>query len=94
MGEVGGRLIPGFAHNNSPSGLIGKQLQSSREAVVATVTGSRAAVRHRSGDADFPAADIDCAVAIDAFAFAMKVERQAGRLVARRFTPGALGDEA
>jgi 2-phosphosulfolactate phosphatase len=67
---------------------------TSRETVVATVTGSRAAVRHRSGDADFPAADIDCAVAIDAFAFAMKVERLAGRLVARPFAPGGVGDGA
>src|SRR5262245_38288268 len=26
MGEIGGRLIPGFDHNNSPSRLIGRQL--------------------------------------------------------------------
>ena len=26
MGEVGGRLIPGFDHNNSPSRLVGHQL--------------------------------------------------------------------
>jgi hypothetical protein len=29
--------------------------------------------------------DIDCAVAIDAFDFAMKTERQGGRLIARPF---------
>jgi 2-phosphosulfolactate phosphatase len=165
MGEVGGRLIPGFDHNNSPSGLIGKRLSGravlrtgsgtqcvvaaarateiwlgsfvvaaataqalagcndvtlvasgcpregeediacaewiaallqgahhSRDDVVAAVTGSRAAVRHRSGDPDFPADDLTCAVAIDAFAFAMKVERQAGRLVARPVVPRQVGD--
>ena len=27
MGEVGGRLIPGFDHNNSPSQLIGRKLE-------------------------------------------------------------------
>jgi 2-phosphosulfolactate phosphatase len=160
MGEIGGRLIPGFDHDNSPSRLAGRQLSGravlrtssgtrcvvaatkasqvwlgslvvasatarslagqdevtlvasgspdegeediacaewiaaslqgatpSREAVVAAVTGSRAAARHRSNDADFPAADVDCAVAIDAFNFAMKTERQSGRVVARPFWP-------
>ena len=158
MGEVGGRLIPGFDHNNSPSQLIGKCLAGravlrtgsgtrcvvaatkaqeiwlgslvvasataralagcdevtlvasgpphegeediacaewiaallqgvhpSRDAVVAAVAGSRAAAKHRSDDADFPVEDIDCAVAIDAFDFAMKTERQGGRLIARPF---------
>jgi 2-phosphosulfolactate phosphatase len=27
MGEVGGRLIPGFDHNNSPSQLVGRKLE-------------------------------------------------------------------
>jgi 2-phosphosulfolactate phosphatase len=157
MGEVGGRLIPGFDHNNSPSQLRGRRLSGRavlrtgsgsrcvaeaaqatevwlgslvvasataraladrtevtfvasgrphegeediacaelitsrlrgvahrQEAVIATVVGSRAAGRHRSGDTDFPSDDVDCAVAIDAFDFAMKAERRDGRWVARR----------
>ena len=55
--------------------------------VVAAVTGSRAASRHESGDADFPVEDVSCAVAIDAFEFAMKTERHAGRVIARPFLP-------
>ena len=39
MGEVGGRLIPGFDHNNSPSGLRGRRL--SGRAVLRTGSGSR-----------------------------------------------------
>ena len=158
MGEVGGRLIPGFDHNNSPSQLIGRRLagravlrtssgtrcvvaatqarevwlgslvvasataraladrdevtfvasgspkegeediacaeliaallqgaRHSGDAVVAAVAGSRAAARHRSDDADFPMEDVNCAVAIDAFDFAMKTERQGGRVIARPF---------
>jgi 2-phosphosulfolactate phosphatase len=38
MGEVGGRLIPGFDHNNSPSGLRGRRL--SGRAVLRTGSGS------------------------------------------------------
>lgn len=160
MGEIGGRLIPGFDHNNSPSQLIGRRLAGravlrtgsgtqcvvaatnakevwlgslvvasataralagrdevtlvasgspregeediacaewiaallqgvhpSKDAVVAAVTGSRASARHRSDDADFPVEDINCAVAIDAFEFAMKTERQVGRLIATPFFP-------
>ena len=156
MGEVGGRLIPGFDHNNSPSRLIGRRLAGrailrtgsgtqcvvaatkaeevwlgslvvasataralagkdevtfvasgsplegeediacaewiagclqgeppSKTAVVVAVTESRAAARHRSEDPDFPIEDIECAVAIDAFDFAMRVEREAGRLIAK-----------
>jgi len=157
MGEVGGRLIPGFDHNNSPSQLLGQRLSGravlrtgsgtrcvveavnaseiwlgslvvasattraladramvtfvasgapdegeediacaelmaaalqqvaySRESVVAAVVGSRAAAKHRSGGSDFPPEDIACAVAIDAFDFAMKAERQnGGRWIAR-----------
>jgi 2-phosphosulfolactate phosphatase len=156
MGEVGGRLIPGFDHNNSPSGLIGRPLTGravlrtgsgtqcvraatkaseiwlgslvvagatvralsgcprvtlvssgspnegeediacgewmaslldgvpdTRERVIDVVRTSRAAARHRAGDPDFPLEDVDCAVAIDAFDFAMKVERQGERSVAR-----------
>jgi 2-phosphosulfolactate phosphatase len=156
MGEIGGRLIPGFDHNNSPSRLLGKQLAgrgvlrtgsgtqcvvaSSRasdvwlgslvvasataralrdchtvtlvasgapdegeedlacaeliasllqgrpfqkDAIVGAVRTSRAAAKHRQDDTDFPAHDIDCAVAIDAFGFAMRVERSAGRAIAR-----------
>jgi 2-phosphosulfolactate phosphatase len=157
MGEVGGRLIPGFDHNNSPSQLYGRKLAGrrgvlrtgsgtrcvseathatevwlgslvvasatvralvsksevtlvvsgapsegeedracaeliaawleaashSRESVVATVRTSRAAARHRAGDRDFPPEDVDCAVAIDAFDFAMKAERRGNRWTAR-----------
>jgi 2-phosphosulfolactate phosphatase len=159
MGEVGGRLIPGFDHNNSPSQLAGKHLAGravlrtgsgtacvtaatrasevwlgslvvasatagalkgraevtlvasgpphegeedvacaewiaallrgeppSKEAVIAAVTGSRAAARHRAGDSDLPLEDVSCAVAVDAFDFAMKAERQTGRVIARRFS--------
>jgi len=158
MGEVGGRLIPGFDHNNSPSRLVGRRLGGravmrtgsgtrcvaeavnaseiwlgslvvasattraladrrevtfvasgaphegeedvacaelmvaclqgvvpSREAVVSRVVGSRAAARHRAGDSDFPPEDIDCAVAIDAFDFAMKAERAGDRWIARPY---------
>jgi phosphosulfolactate phosphohydrolase-like enzyme len=53
-----------------------------KDAVVGAVRASRAAAKHRPDDADFPAGDIDCAVAIDAFAFAMKVDRRAGRAIA------------
>jgi 2-phosphosulfolactate phosphatase len=157
MGEVGGRLIPGFDHNNSPSQMKGRRLGGaavmrtgsgsrcvaeatkateiwlgslvvasataralagrdevtlvasgkphegeedvacaeliaswlrgdahSRESVIATVLGSRAAARHRAGDADFPPDDVSCATAIDAFDFAMKAERRGGRWVARK----------
>jgi 2-phosphosulfolactate phosphatase len=156
MGEVGGRWIPGFDHDNSPSRLVGRRLsggavlrtgsgsrcvaeathatevwlgslvvasatvraladrnevtfvasgkpnegeediacaelmvsllqgaEHSRESTIGLVLGSRAAARHRLGDTDFPAEDIDCAVAIDAFDFAMKAERRGGRWVAR-----------
>jgi 2-phosphosulfolactate phosphatase len=39
MGEVGGRLIPGFDHNNSPSQLLGRRL--SGRAVMRTGSGTR-----------------------------------------------------
>ena len=39
MGEVGGRLIPGFDHNNSPSQLKGRRLGG--RAVMRTGSGSR-----------------------------------------------------
>jgi 2-phosphosulfolactate phosphatase len=42
MGEVGGRLIPGFNHNNSPSQLRGRRL--SGRAVLRTGSGSRCVV--------------------------------------------------
>jgi 2-phosphosulfolactate phosphatase len=157
MGEVGGRLIPGFDHNNSPSQLRRRKLVGqrgilrtgsgtrcvaeatnateiwlgslvvasstvralasrsevtlvvsgapaegeedlpcaelmaawrqakpySRDSVVAAVRTSRAASRHRAGDRDFPPEDIDCAVAIDAFDFAMKAECRGNRWTAR-----------
>jgi 2-phosphosulfolactate phosphatase len=156
MGEIGGRLIPGFDHNNSPSRLLGRQLAGRgvlrsgsgtqcvaaasgasevwlgslvvasataralrdrhtvtlvasgppdegeedlacaeliasllqgrpfrKDTIIGAVRTSRAAAKHRTDDADFPAGDIDCAVAIDAFAFAMKVERRAKRAIAR-----------
>ena len=160
MGEVGGRLIPGFDHNNSPSQLIGRQLAGrgvlrtgsgtqcvaaatgarelwlgslvvasataralngrhevtlvasgpphegeedlacaewiasrlqgtpgSRDSVVTTVRSSRAAAKHHSVDPDFPVEDIECAVAVDAFKFAMRIERHASRVIARPFVP-------
>jgi hypothetical protein len=37
------------------------------------------------GDPDFPIEDVNCAIAIDAFEFAMKTERQEGRLIAKPF---------
>ena len=163
MGEMGGRLIPGFDHDNSPSRLMGRRLEGCRavlrtgagtrcvteagmaaeiwlgslvvasatvralagrnevtfvasgtpaegeedlacaelmaaqlqgsgystESAVTIVRNGRAAARHRSGDADFPAADIDCATAIDAFDFAMKAERRGSHWVARRVPVGA-----
>lgn len=160
MGEVGGRLIPGFDHDNSPSRLIGRRLTGravmrtgsgtrcvaeavnaseiwlgslvvasattraladrpevtfvvsgsplegeedlacaelmaaslqhaahSRALVVAAVVGSRAAARHRSSDSAFPPEDVDCAVAIDAFDFAMRAERVSDRWIARPYVP-------
>jgi len=160
MGEVGGRLIPGFDHDNSPSRLVGRQLAGSgvlrtssgtqcvvaatgasevwlgslvvasatvravaghqevtlvasgppegaeedlacaqwmasliqgtpcsQDSVVTAVRTSRAAARHHADDPDFPPEDIDCAVAIDAFDFAMKVERRTGHTVAKQFVP-------
>lgn len=59
----------------------------SRESVVAAVVGSRAAARHQSCDLDFPLEDIDCAVAIDAFDFAMRAERERDRWIARPYFP-------
>jgi 2-phosphosulfolactate phosphatase len=164
MGEIGGRLIPGFDHNNSPSQLLGRQLEGrgvlrtgsgtqcvaaagnaseiwlgslvvasataralgnrhavtlvasgpphegeedlacaewissllqgrpcQREAIIDAVRASRAAMKHGRGDSDFPAGDVDCAVAIDAFDFAMKVERHAERAVARPVVPDFSG---
>jgi 2-phosphosulfolactate phosphatase len=158
MGEIGGRLIPGFDHNNSPSRLRGKQLSGrgvlrtgsgtqcvvaasratevwlgslvvalataralsdrdavtliasgsplegeediacaelivsllqrrpvDRNAVIGVVKASRAAAKHRAGDSDFPVDDVECAAAVDAFGFAMKVEWQGGRAVARPY---------
>jgi 2-phosphosulfolactate phosphatase len=42
MGEVGGRLIPGFDHNNSPSQLIGKRVPP--RVIQRTGAGTRCAV--------------------------------------------------
>jgi len=157
MGEGGGRLIPGFDHNNSPSRLMGRHLSGrgvlrtgsgtqcvtaavrasevwlgslvvasataralsdrevvtlvasgspregeedlacaeclaallrgqryQRDTIVAAVRASRAAARHLSDDVDFPAEDVNCAVAIDRFHFAMRADRHEGRVVARR----------
>lgn len=163
MGEVGGRLIPGFDHNNSPSRLIGRRLSGRavqrtssgtqgvvlatraeslwlgslvvasataralqgkgevtlvamgapgepadeedtaaaiyleallrgepppRERVIARVRQSAAAWLHAPHDAERPIEDIDCCVAIDAFDFAMRVDRRDGRLVARPWRLG------
>ena len=70
-----------------PGGLQG--IPYAPESVVATVRNSRAAVIHRTGDADFPSEDVDCAVAIDAFEFAMKAERSGSGWIAKRFYVGA-----
>ena len=59
----------------------------SKESIVATVRSSRAAAKHRPDDSDFPFEDVDCAVAIDLFDFGMKVDRHAGRAIARPFVP-------
>lgn len=53
--------------------------------MIAAVKSSRAAAKHRPDDLDLPPEDIDCAVAIDAFEFAMKTEKRAGRLIATPF---------
>ncbi|HEU5180820.1 MAG TPA: 2-phosphosulfolactate phosphatase [Candidatus Polarisedimenticolia bacterium] len=160
MGEIGGRLIPGFDHNNSPSRLIGRKLAGRgilrtgsgtqcvvaakqageiwlgslvvasataraikdrdavtlvasgapnegeedlacaewlaslldgrpcrKDDVIAVVRGSRAAAKHRPRESDWPLEDLDCATSFDAFDFAMKVERQAGRTIAKRVIP-------
>jgi 2-phosphosulfolactate phosphatase len=159
MGEVGGRLIPGFDHNHSPSRLVGRRLRGravmrtgsgtqcvaeatgasevwlaslvvasatasalrgsdavtlvasgapgegeedlacaefiaallegrphAHDAVRATVEASRAAARHKAGDADFPLDDVACASAIDAFDFAMKAEKDGGHWIARPYS--------
>jgi 2-phosphosulfolactate phosphatase len=160
MGEVGGRLIPGFDHNNSPSQMMGRQLSGRAvqrtgsgtqgvvlatqaqslwlgslvvasataralgdkeevtlvamtappqewsgedlaaalyleallrgetpptERAVGMVLGSDSAGLFTPGDPDRPIEDLDCATAIDAFDFAMKVDRQDGHLIARRW---------
>jgi 2-phosphosulfolactate phosphatase len=48
MGEVGGRLIPGFDHNTSPSGLIGRKL--SGRAVQRTGSGTQGVVNAVKAD--------------------------------------------
>lgn len=158
MGEVGGRLIPGFDHNNSPHGLVGRRLSGcavmrtgsgtqgvvaasragsiwlgslvvasataralagservtlvamgaagsgegqedlagaeylqallegrvpSRQRVIERVRTSFDAQEHLRGDPDRPPEDLDCCVAIDRFDFAMSVNREEGRLIAR-----------
>ena len=162
MGEVGGRLVSGFDHGNSPSQLVGRRLSGCavqrtssgtqgvvlassartlwlgslvvasataralssssevtlvamggrgepaeeedmaaaiyisallrgepppRERALAMVRGSHAAALHAADSPDRPRADIDCCCAIDAFDFAMKVERLNGRLLARAVLP-------
>jgi 2-phosphosulfolactate phosphatase len=66
------------------------RLVHTRESVIAAVVGSRAAAKHQSGDPDFPPEDIDCAVAIDAFDFAMKAERESNGWIARPYFPGRI----
>jgi 2-phosphosulfolactate phosphatase len=160
MGEVGGRFIPGFDHDNSPSRLDGRRLSGrgvlrstagtqcavaatgaealwvaslvvagataralagasqvtlvvsgaphegeedraaadyiaallrgeapSRQTAVAAVRASRSAAKHTGDDPDRPAADVDFAVRVDAFEFAMRVEKIDGRLIAGRIIP-------
>lgn len=162
MGEVGGRLIPGFDHNNSPSGLVGRRLSGpavlrsgngtqcvlqaagateiwlgslvvasataralstcgavtfvasgapaegeediacaewmtallaggsvSADHIVSLVRGSRAARKHQHRDRDFPLQDVDCAVALDAFNFAMRAERHGSHWIAKAVYPDA-----
>jgi len=157
MGEVSGRLIPGFDHNNSPSQLIGRTLSGravqrtgsgtrcvvaatsadeiwlgslvvasatasaladraevtlvasgcpqegeedlacaemlaallqgtpvDQERIIAAVQNSRAARKHVIGDSDLPQDDVACAVNVDAFSFAMQVEKRAAGFIARR----------
>ena len=48
MGEVGGRLIPGFDHNNSPHGLIGRRL--SGRAIQRTGSGTQGVVAASNAD--------------------------------------------
>jgi len=156
MGEVGGRLIPGFDHNNSPSQLIGRTLSGQavmrtgsgtrcvvaaeaatevwlgslvvasataraladreqvtlvasgcphegeedlacaemlaallqgtlvqQDRIIAAVRNSRAARKHGIGDSDSPLDDVACAVNVDAFSFAMKVEKHAATFIAK-----------
>jgi 2-phosphosulfolactate phosphatase len=163
MGEVGGRLIPGFDHDNSPSRLIGarlsgravqrtgagtrcalaaapradsvwlaslvvvsatahalRQLQPAHVSLVVSgspdegeedracaevlaallegrppdlaaaahaVRTSRAAARHVVGDRDRPAGDLDAALAVDRFAFAIRVHTVNGVVLARPVSP-------
>lgn len=68
-------LIAGLLQSTSPS----------HEAVIAAVKASRAAARHRPDDPDLPLEDVNCAIAIDEFGFAMKAERQDGRVIAKAF---------
>jgi hypothetical protein len=56
----------------------------SRESAVAAVRNSRAAAKHRTGDADFPAEDVEFAAAIDTFDFAMRAEQRGLNWVAKR----------
>jgi 2-phosphosulfolactate phosphatase len=46
MGEVGGRLIPGFDHDNSPSRLVGRRLDG--RAVMRTGSGTRCVAEARN----------------------------------------------
>jgi 2-phosphosulfolactate phosphatase len=48
MGEVGGRLIPGFDHNNSPSQLVGKRLAG--RAILRTGSGTQCVVAATRAD--------------------------------------------
>ena len=58
------------------------------ESAVAAVRNSRAAAKHRAGDADLPAEDVDCAAAIDTFDFAMKAEQRGSNWIAKRHPIG------
>jgi 2-phosphosulfolactate phosphatase len=158
MGEVGGRLVPGFDHNNSPNWLMGRRLSGlavqrtgsgtqgvilanqtqtlwlgslvvasataralqskdevtlvamntytegpededlaaalyleallrgkppPTERVLAMVRDSRDAELLAPNDPDKPIEDPGCCTAIDAFDFAMRVDRQNGHLIAK-----------
>ena len=80
--EAAADYIAGLLRGHAPS----------REAIMKRVTVSRDAEFHAGNDPDLPAADIPCCATIDAFDFAMRVERSDGRLLARPWRGPIRGD--